>query len=167
MYKRISDFLNLNNILVGEQFGFRKNLSTNKALFSFTDKILSALNNKMHVGGISCDLTKAVDCVNHELLLSKLNFYGIQNIAGQRFKSYLHYRKQRVEIQQIQIIASTQIAALQNMELLKVQYLVLCFLSYISMICPQPSTLSLNLYSLPMILMLLFHSQKLFSKSHE
>jgi hypothetical protein len=90
MYKRVSDFLNFNNILAGEQFGFRKNLSTNKALFSITEEILSALSNKMHVGGISCDLTKAFDCVNHELLLSKLNVYGIRNIAGQWFKSYLH-----------------------------------------------------------------------------
>jgi hypothetical protein len=36
--------------------------------------------------------------VNHELLLSILNFYGIRNIAGQWFKSYLHDRKQGVEI---------------------------------------------------------------------
>jgi hypothetical protein len=35
------------------------------------------LNNKMHVGGIFCDLTEAFDCANHELLLSKLHFYGI------------------------------------------------------------------------------------------
>jgi hypothetical protein len=41
---------------------------------NFTDEILSALNNKMDVGGISCDLSKAFDCVNHELLLSKLSF---------------------------------------------------------------------------------------------
>jgi hypothetical protein len=94
MYKRVSDFSNLNNILAGKQSGFRKNLSTDKALFSFTEEILSALNNKMHVGGISCDLTKVFDCVNHELLLSKLNFYGIRNIAGQWLKSYLHDRKQ-------------------------------------------------------------------------
>jgi hypothetical protein len=52
----------------------------------------------MHVGGISCDLIKAFDCVNHELLLSKLNVYGIQNIADQWFKSYLHDRKQQVVI---------------------------------------------------------------------
>jgi hypothetical protein len=55
MYEGVSDFLNLNSILAGEQFGFRKDLSTDKALFSFTEEILSALNNKMHVGGISCD----------------------------------------------------------------------------------------------------------------
>lgn len=37
----------------------------------------------MHVSEITCDLSEAFNCVNHELLLSKLNVYGIQN------KSYL------------------------------------------------------------------------------
>jgi hypothetical protein len=45
-----------------------------KPFFSFTEEILSALNNKMHVCGISCYLTKAFDCVNHELLLLKALF---------------------------------------------------------------------------------------------
>jgi hypothetical protein len=57
--------------------------SQQESIFRFTKEILGALNNKMHVGEISCDLTKAFDCVNHELLLPKLNFYGIRNIAGQ------------------------------------------------------------------------------------
>jgi hypothetical protein len=46
----------------------------------------------MHVGGISCDLAKVFE------LPSKLHFYGIRNIAGQWFKSYLHDRRQQVEI---------------------------------------------------------------------
>jgi hypothetical protein len=57
----------------------------------------------MHVGVISCDLTKAFDCVNHVLLLSKLNVYGIQNIAGQWFKSYLRDWRQHIEINIIRI----------------------------------------------------------------
>jgi hypothetical protein len=95
----------------------------------------------MHVGGISYDPAKAFDCVNHELLLSKLHFYGIRNIAGQ----WLNHT----------------FMTEGNMEFLNVQYLVLCFFSYISMICPQPLTLSLNLYFSLMILILLFHIQKL------
>jgi hypothetical protein len=72
--------------------------SQQESIFRFTEEILAALNNKMHVGEISCDLTKAFDCINHELLLPKLIVYGIRNIAGQWFKSYLHDRKQQVVI---------------------------------------------------------------------
>jgi hypothetical protein len=79
-----------------EQFGFRKNLSIEKALFSFTNEILCALNNRIQVGGISCHLVKAFDCVSHELLLMKLKFYGIQGTAGQWFKSYLNNIRQKV-----------------------------------------------------------------------
>jgi hypothetical protein len=76
----------------------KKNVSTAKALFSFTNEILCALNIKMHVGGISCDLTKAFDCVNHELLLMTQKLHGIRGTAGQWFKSHLSNRRQTVEI---------------------------------------------------------------------
>jgi hypothetical protein len=39
-----------------------------------TEEILGARNNKMYVGGMSCELAKAFDCINHALLLLKLNF---------------------------------------------------------------------------------------------
>jgi hypothetical protein len=61
-----------NDTLVPEQFGFRKGMSTENPAFKLTDSVLKSLNQKMHVGGIFCSLTKAFNCVNHEMLLSKL-----------------------------------------------------------------------------------------------
>jgi hypothetical protein len=50
----------------------------------------------MMVGGIFCDLQKAFDCVNHNILLTKLEFYGITDIAYKLIKPYLEGRYQRV-----------------------------------------------------------------------
>jgi hypothetical protein len=52
----------------------------------------------MHVGGIFCDLAKAFDCVNHEILLVKLHYYGIQGTVANWFRSYLTNRKQKTKI---------------------------------------------------------------------
>jgi hypothetical protein len=81
MYNKRLEHLNNNNILVKEQFGFRKNLTTEKANFELTNEIVSALNNRSVVGGILCDLAKVFDCINHGTLLFKLNFYGINGKA--------------------------------------------------------------------------------------
>jgi hypothetical protein len=60
--------------------------------------VLTAWNSKEHVTGIFCDIAKAFDCVNHELLLMKLQYYGVQCVLLQRFKSYPHHRRQRVKL---------------------------------------------------------------------
>jgi hypothetical protein len=56
------------------------------------------LNNKILVGGIFCDLKKAFNCVNYNILLSKLEFYGTVDKAKASVKSYLRDRYQRFVI---------------------------------------------------------------------
>jgi retron-type reverse transcriptase len=95
---RLSKHVINNAILSGEQYGFRNSSSTEKATFKLLNYILHALNNKAHVGGIFCDLKKAFDCINHDLLMKKLKFYGIIGNAYALIKSYLSDRYQRVRI---------------------------------------------------------------------
>jgi len=62
--------------LAPKQYGLRKGISTDNATHILTDYILEAWNNKMHVVGIFCDLAKDFDCMNHDILLQKLQYYG-------------------------------------------------------------------------------------------
>ena len=96
IYRRLYSYLNTNSLLVNEQFGFRAKLSTDTATYDFLNKVLSSLDKKDYVGGLFCDLQKAFDCVNHDILLAKLNFYGITGIAYKLIRSYLVSRYQRV-----------------------------------------------------------------------
>jgi hypothetical protein len=54
------------------------------------------MNNKLTVGGIFCDLQKAFDCINHNILSSKLEFYGVVGKFNILITSYLKERYQKV-----------------------------------------------------------------------
>jgi hypothetical protein len=62
------------------------------------NEILSALNNKLIVGGIFCALEKDFNCVNLDILISKLETCGITGIDTEPYQSYLKGRYQRVLI---------------------------------------------------------------------
>jgi hypothetical protein len=96
MFKKLVQHLESNNILTTAQFGFRKDVHIDDAVFSLLNNIITLLDQQKHVGGIFCDLTNAFDCVNHNIFLNKLHYYGIRGTCFSWFKSYLENRKQRV-----------------------------------------------------------------------
>jgi hypothetical protein len=60
------------------------------------NEILNAMNERKVVEGIFCDLQKAFDCVNDNILLAKLEFYGVTGRTLQLIKSFLEGRYQKV-----------------------------------------------------------------------
>jgi hypothetical protein len=85
-------------ILSTSQYGFQKNLSTDNAVYALLNEVLIALNNKVKVMEIFCDIEKAFDCVNHDVLLQKLEIYGVTGITKELFLQYLSNRYQCVKL---------------------------------------------------------------------
>ena len=98
MYERLYTFLNSNNIIYNLQFGSRQQYSTSHALVNITENIKKALDGGNISCGIFVDLQKAFDTVGHQILLTKLNHYGICGVSNYWFKSYLSNRNQYVSI---------------------------------------------------------------------
>ena len=69
------------------QFGFRSSHSTTHAIHLISDKIHTAIENKLFSCGIFLDLTKAFDTVDHDILIAKLEYYGIRGIVCDWFRS--------------------------------------------------------------------------------
>ena len=73
-------------------------MCTKHALINFVEKISSSLDAKKFSIGVFIDLNKTFDTVNHALLIDKLEFSGVRGPAKMWLKSYLHDRKQFVQI---------------------------------------------------------------------
>ena len=82
MYKRLYTFLNNNNITYNLQFGFRQQHSISYALINIAENIRKALDDGNIGCGIFVDLEKPFDTVDHQILLAKLNHYGIRGISN-------------------------------------------------------------------------------------
>jgi len=98
IYTRIYAYVVLRKILANEQYRFRRSLTTDNASYTLIHEVLSAMKNKHTVEGIFCDLSKAFDCVNHRILLKKLERYGIRGTTRALIKSYLTERYQTVAL---------------------------------------------------------------------
>ena len=78
--------------------GFRAKHNTQHALVTLLQKWKACLDNSGKVGTILMDLSKAFDCLPHELLIAKLEAYGFQQNSLNLLKNYLNGRFQRVKI---------------------------------------------------------------------
>lgn len=96
---RLSKFLEENNLLANNQFGFRQKRSTEDAVIQLTDTVASSLDKGERCIGVFLDLKKAFDTVSIPLLLKKLEVLGVRGTALSWFTSYLSNRRQYVKLE--------------------------------------------------------------------
>ena len=101
MSNRLVTFIDEFKIICTNQYGFQKGKTTTQAILNFIEHIYDSFNKKNHSIGIFLDFKNAFDTVNHNILISKLERYGIRGICKKWFISYLENRVQSVCINNV------------------------------------------------------------------
>ena len=98
IYNQFIEFIDRHKLLSELQFGFQKNKSTEQAIASIITNITNAFAKNQSSYCIFLDFAKAFDTVNHEILIKKLEYYGVSGKTLGLFQSYLSNRTQVVEV---------------------------------------------------------------------
>ena len=93
MYNRVYNHLDSKRLLYEKQFSFQRNNSSEHAILQLTRDITDSFEKVEYALGNFIDLSKAFDSVDHQILIKKLQYYGIDGTALEWFKSYLSNRK--------------------------------------------------------------------------
>ena len=96
MFKQMPIFLD--DIFSKYQHGFKKRFSTQQCLLALSQKCKTSINRGKVFGALLAGLSKAFDCLNHDLLIAKLNAYGLSLPALRLIHDYLLNKKQRTRI---------------------------------------------------------------------
>ena len=96
MYNQILSYID--KFLSPYLFGYRKGHGTEQCLTVMLETWKKAVDNNGKAGAILTDLSKAFDCLNHDLLIAKLEAYGFDKAALIFIKDYFKNRKQRTEV---------------------------------------------------------------------
>ena len=94
MYDQLKD--HFDKLLSKYQCGFRKGFSTQHCLLAMIEKLRKSLDSGGSSAALLTDLSKAFDCLPHDLLIAKLHAYGIKKGSLNLLFSYFKIRKQRV-----------------------------------------------------------------------
>ena len=90
--------MELHKIIFNHQFGFQRNKSTSLAIVDVYANLIHAVEETTYSYSVFLDFAKAFDTVDHNILLTKLDYYGIRGIALDWLHSYLKDRTQRVVV---------------------------------------------------------------------
>ena len=112
IYNQLINYIEKHKIIFQFQFGFRKGHSTAQAITEITNTLRKAVDNNLYTCGVFLDFSKAFDTVNHMILLSKLEAYGIRGIPLRWFQSYLSNRKQYVALGEVKSPEQTMLCGI-------------------------------------------------------
>ena len=97
IFNQVHEHFHVNNLYFSNQYGFRKKHSTELAVLEVIDRITYQLDQGITPINIYLDLSKAFDTLDHDILLTKLQYYGVNGSALALFRSYLTERQQYVD----------------------------------------------------------------------
>ena len=89
IHEQLSQYFIANDLFCPQQYGFRKNSSTESAALELLDRVLGQMYKHKIPINFHIDLSKAVDSLQHDILLDKLSYYGITHRAKKLIESYL------------------------------------------------------------------------------
>ena len=94
VHNQLYEYLENNEFLSSQQFGFRRSRSTSSAVVYFTDIVRKNMDRAHLAGALFIDLSQAFDTVDHSTLISKLPLYGIEHAEQRWIQNYLTQRSQ-------------------------------------------------------------------------
>lgn len=103
IHQKLYLYLTKRKILCPEQKGFQKNKTIDMAIFDHLNYIIMNIDKRIPICSIFMDMSSAFDCVDHRILLNKLQSYGIRGNVLRLFEKYLCNRMQITEISNIDL----------------------------------------------------------------